>query len=244
MNKTENYTVVCNIHLKDKNLSLKAKGLLTIMLSLPDDWDYSIKGLTNICLENETAITSGLNELKKFGYVVVKKILPCESESKKIEYEYNIFEVPQNQGVGFQGVENQGVENQGLEVQGLENQGQLNTNILNTNKVNTNISSTNNKDIYCSQKASDEEIRTWYETIYKIYPRKVNKNTGFLTYEHKIRRLSKEEAYKKSNKIYKMLKNQVLIWEKEERALQYIPYLSSWLNANIDNSPYYNRGKL
>lgn len=239
VNKTSDYTVVSNIHLKDKNLSLKAKGLLTIMLSLPDDWHYSIKGLTNICLESETAITTGLSELKKFGYVVVKKILPNESERKKIEYEYNIFEVPQNQEVGFQGVEIQGVEIQGVENQGLEVQGQLNT-----NRVNTNISSTNNKNISCPKKPSDEETRTWYEAIYKIYPRKVNKNEGFATYEHKIRRLNKEEAYKKSNKIYKTLKNQVLIWKKEERALQYIPYLSSWLNANIENSPYYNRGKL
>ena len=68
INKNKNYTVMSNYHLRDKNMSLKAIGLLSKMLSLPDDWDYSISGLVSICKENETAIKNTLKELEKFGY--------------------------------------------------------------------------------------------------------------------------------------------------------------------------------
>lgn len=147
VNKTKDYTVMSNYHLRDKNLSLKSKGLLSVILSLPDDWEYSIEGLVSICVENETAIKSALNELKKYGYLVVNKLLPNQTKSKKIEYVYNVYEKPignnqevenqevENQGVGFLGVGFLGVENQEV-----ENQGQLNTNILNTKELNTNES--------------------------------------------------------------------------------------------------------
>ena len=67
--KNKNYTVMSNYHLRDKNLSLKAKGLLSFMLSLPEDWDYSINGLVSICKEEETAIKSALKELKINKYL-------------------------------------------------------------------------------------------------------------------------------------------------------------------------------
>ena len=50
--KNKNYTTMSNYHLRDRNLTLKTKGLLSIMLSLPEDWDYSIKGLVSICKES------------------------------------------------------------------------------------------------------------------------------------------------------------------------------------------------
>ena len=65
VHKTKDYTVMSNTHLRDKDMSLKAKGLLTLMLSLPENWDYTINGLVAICKENETAIKSALDELKK-----------------------------------------------------------------------------------------------------------------------------------------------------------------------------------
>lgn len=64
--KTKNYTVMSNYHFKEKEMSLKAKGLLSLMLSLPDNWDYTIAGLVTICKENESAIKSALDELKIF----------------------------------------------------------------------------------------------------------------------------------------------------------------------------------
>ena len=139
--KNKNYTVMSNTHLRDKNLSLKAKGLLSVMLSLPDNWNYSIAGLVAICKENETAIKSALDELKKNGYLIVNKLKPSKATKGKIGYEYLIFETPdkeeqeklmkQSQEGGFLGV---GI--QGVEIQGVENHGQLNTNIYNTNKLN------------------------------------------------------------------------------------------------------------
>ena len=155
VNKTSDYTVISNYHLREKEMSLKAKGLLTLMLSLPENWDYSISGLASICAENETAIKTGLNELKKFGYLRISKIFPSkERGNKKIEYIYEIFEKPlgedkrqkeqeiEKQPLEKQKVENQGVENLPLESQAVENQGQLSTKELNTNKLNTKEVST------------------------------------------------------------------------------------------------------
>lgn len=155
VNKTSDYTVISNYHLREKGMSLKAKGLLTLMLSLPENWDYSISGLASICAENETAIKTGLNELKKFGYLRISKIFPNKKRgNKKIEYVYEIFEKPlkedkrqkeqktEEQTLESQVVENQGVENLPLESQAIENQGQLNTKELNTNKLNTKEVST------------------------------------------------------------------------------------------------------
>ena len=153
VNKTSDYTVISNYHLREKGMSLKAKGLLTLMLSLPENWDYSISGLASICAENETAIKTGLNELKKFGYLRISKIFPNKKRgNKKIEYIYEIFEKPldkrqkeqttEEQTLESQVVENQGVENLPLESQAVENQGQLNTKELNTNKLNTKEVST------------------------------------------------------------------------------------------------------
>nr|DAO25436.1 MAG TPA: Dna polymerase B [Caudoviricetes sp.] len=153
VNKTSDYTVISNYHLREKGMSLKAKGLLTLMLSLPENWDYSISGLASICAENETAIKTGLKELKKFGYLRISKIFPNKKRgNKKIEYVYEIFEKPldkrqkeqttEEQTLESQVVENQGVENLPLESQAVENQGQLNTKELNTNKLNTKEVST------------------------------------------------------------------------------------------------------
>lgn len=147
VNKTKNYTVMSNEHLKDKRLSLKAKGLLSVMLSLPDTWDYSISGLVAICRESETAVKSTLNELKSCGYLVVTKKMPDETESGRIEYVYDIFEKAQTekQSVEKQGVEKQGVENLGVENLGVENVRQLSTKESSTDKSNTDESSTDKK---------------------------------------------------------------------------------------------------
>ena len=159
MNKSSDYTVMSNTHLKEKNMSLKAKGLLSLMLSLRDDWEYSVEGLVSICKESEVAVKSALNELKKFNYLKVTKLLPNQTETGRIEYIYDIFEKPQqgieNQDIEKQGVENLGVEILDVEIQALENQGQLNTKELNTKELNTK--ELNTKDIY---NAPSNEIAT------------------------------------------------------------------------------------
>ena len=66
--KTKDFTVMSNYHLRDVELSLKAKGLLSLMLSLPEDWDYTTKGLACICKDGVDSITSALKELENHGY--------------------------------------------------------------------------------------------------------------------------------------------------------------------------------
>lgn len=136
VNKTKDYTVMSNIHLKEKDMSLKAKGLLSLMLSLPEDWDYSITGLVALCKENESAIKSTLGELKYFGYLIVTKKMPNETESGRIEYEYNVYEQPHLK---------QALENLSVEYQQVENQGQLNTNNKDTKELNTKYNKEKNK---------------------------------------------------------------------------------------------------
>lgn len=137
VHKTKNYTVMSNTHLRDKNLSLKAKGLLSVMLSLPDNWDYSIAGLVAISKENETAVKSALNELKDNNYVAVTKENPTKSNGGRIKYTYEVYEEPHKQKI-----EKQDIENLGVECQQVENHGQLNTNELSTDELNTNKQST------------------------------------------------------------------------------------------------------
>ena len=72
--KTRDYTVMANYHLRDKSLSLKAKGLLSLMLSLPDDWDYTTKGLAHICKDGVDSICATVRELEKHGYIHRRRI--------------------------------------------------------------------------------------------------------------------------------------------------------------------------
>lgn len=130
--KNKDYTTMSNYHLRETKMSLKAVGLLSKMLSLPDEWDYSLTGLIAICKENETAIKSALDELKEFGYLETIKKMPNETSSGRIEYEYIIYEKPKQEG------EKQGVEFQGVEFQPVENQPQLNTKQSNTKQEETN----------------------------------------------------------------------------------------------------------
>lgn len=123
-----------NAHFREKEMSLSAKGLLSLMLSLPDDWEYSISGLVSICKESATAIKATIKELKNFGYLAIRKKMPNETSSGRIEYEYDIFEQPQQK----QEVEKQPLELQAVVLQEVENPLQLNTNnkILNNKVLN------------------------------------------------------------------------------------------------------------
>ena len=139
VNKTNDYTVLSNYHFKEKNMSLKAKGLLSLMLSLPDDWDYSIDGLVNLSKDGYDGVKAGLDELKQHGHLSVEKKFPNETKSGRIEYIYNVFEKPQKkkQDPEKQDLENLPLEFLPLEFQGLENQGQLNTKELSTKELST-----------------------------------------------------------------------------------------------------------
>ena len=91
--KNRNYTVMSNHHLRNKNLSLKAKGLLSQMLSLPDDWDYTLKGLARINKEKIDAIRTAVLELEEAGYITRQQ--GRDELGKMSAIEYTIYEQPQ-----------------------------------------------------------------------------------------------------------------------------------------------------
>lgn len=91
--RTKDYTVMSNYHLRDKSLSLKAKGLLSQMLSLPEDWDYTLTGLSIINRESKDAIRSAVNELEQAGYI--RRHQTVDAKGKFSVNEYIIYEQPQ-----------------------------------------------------------------------------------------------------------------------------------------------------
>ena len=91
--RTRDYTVMSNHHLRNHELSLKAKGLLSMMLSLPDDWNYTTRGLAKICKEGVDAIGGALRELETAGYIVRHQLR--DRQGRISDTEYVIYEQPQ-----------------------------------------------------------------------------------------------------------------------------------------------------
>ena len=163
VNHNTNYTVMSNVHLRDMRLSLKSIGLLSKILSLPPEWDYTVEGLTAICKDGVTAVKSALKELKDCGYLIVTKRMPNETETGRIEYEYEIFEQPQ----GKQEAEKQEVENLPLENLPIENQRQLNTEILSKEELS---------------KENKPDYKAEFEELWKLYPNKKGKGNAMGDY--------------------------------------------------------------
>ena len=90
--KTRDYTVMSNHHLRDMSLSLKAKGLLSLMLSLPENWDYTMKGLSRICKDGIDSISGGIRELEEHGYLIRERVRGANGQLGSIEY--TILEQP------------------------------------------------------------------------------------------------------------------------------------------------------
>ena len=128
VHKDKNYTVMSNYHFKEKKMSLKAKGLLSLMLSLPNDWNYSISGLVKLSKDGKDGVMSALSELEKFGYLTRVKLQNDKGQFSGIEY--NIYEQPQE---GMTLAVNPITDKQKEDKQNTENPPQLNTNTLNTN---------------------------------------------------------------------------------------------------------------
>lgn len=125
VHKSKNFTVMSNYHFKEKEMSLKAKGLLSLMLSLPDDWNYSVSGLVTLSKDGKDSVMAGLGELEKFGYL--KRDRTTDSKGRFAGIEYHIFEEPQ-EGFAIAGKPISGNEN--AEKANSENQSQLNTNSI------------------------------------------------------------------------------------------------------------------
>lgn len=138
--RTRDYTVMCNHHLKDSGLSLKAKGLLSMMLSLPDEWNYSTRGLAAICKEGVDAIGKALKELEQAGYIVRRQLRGADG--RICDTEYTIYEQPRPPDTALPDTENPYLDIPDMEEPDTDNPAQLNTKKSNTKQSNTNLSST------------------------------------------------------------------------------------------------------
>lgn len=133
--KTKDFTVMSNHHLRNKTLSLKAKGLLSLMLSLPEDWDYTTKGLAQICKEGVDSISTALKELEKHGYLTRHRIRYKNGQLGDVEY--TIHESPFDHNERGISPDQENPE-QAKPI--LDTPAQLNTNTQNTKKQNTYLS--------------------------------------------------------------------------------------------------------
>ena len=158
VNKNVNYTVMSNHHLQDKRLSLKAKGLLSYMLSLPDDWDYSLKGLTIGCKDGLDSVRTAVLELEEHGYVRRQKVRNARGQI--IDYDYQVYEPPgedvpavpdddnsapppstsSNQKSGVKPCSSPFLDFPNMAEPNLEKATQQNTNKQNTKRQSTNLS--------------------------------------------------------------------------------------------------------
>jgi len=143
--KIRDYTVMSNCHLRDRNLSLKAKGLLSVMLSLPDNWDYSLEGLARICKEGVASVRAAVAELEEQGYLSRRR--RRLGNGKLGDCEYTIREMPNHadtaEPAGGQptlekpALENPVLQNPVLVFPALDNHGQSSIDLSSTEEVRT-----------------------------------------------------------------------------------------------------------
>ena len=140
--KTKDYTVMSNHHLRNNELSLKAKGLLSLMLSLPEDWDYTLRGLSKICKDGIDSIRVGVQELEAQGYLVRQRVRLPNGQLGSVEY--TILEQPkpkpEKPTLEKPMLENPTQVKPTLDSPTQEIPTQLNKDILNTNLSNTDES--------------------------------------------------------------------------------------------------------
>ena len=183
------YTVMSNHHLRNKELSLKAKGLLSQMLSLPEDWDYTLAGLSYINRESIDAIRTAVWELEKAGYITRRQ--GRDEKGKMTAIEYTIYEQPQPPELDCPVLENPTADNPTTENPTSENPMQLNKDISRTNlqkkeKSNTDLSSTHSIPIhslnplpYGDTAAVPERKRTEKNDAYRVYEEIIKDNISY-----------------------------------------------------------------
>ena len=149
VNKTTNYTIMSNVFLRDKRLSLKAKGLLALMFSLPEEWNYSVDGLTTLSADGKDSIATAITELEKYGYLI--RTQAKDNNGKFAGYVYDVYEEPQAE-IPF-------TENPSTVKPITENRPQINTYIINKEELNKEDKHT---PPYNSPKSQDTKIDNSY----------------------------------------------------------------------------------
>lgn len=161
IHKTKNFTVMSNYHFKEKKMSLKAKGLLSLMLSLPDDWNYSISGLVALSKDGKDSVMTALAELEKFGYLSRSQLVNDKGQFSGVEY--HIYEQPQQENPVS---EKPNSDKQNAKKQNAENPLLLNTIPINNeknkniNELSTNALADNLLEILLT--IEDDELRELY----------------------------------------------------------------------------------
>ena len=152
--KSRDYTVMSNYHLRDKGLSLKAKGLISQMLSLPEDWDYTLSGLSHINRESKDAIRSAVNELEAAGYIQRRQTTDASGKFSGNEYVIHESPVTTEPSLEKPSSGNPTTDNPSTGKPSSENPTQLNIDITNTQKQNTDISSTDSIPFFSEETAA------------------------------------------------------------------------------------------
>lgn len=163
VHKTANYTVMSNNHLRDRRLTLKAKGLMSLMLSLPDDWDYSILGLVSISKDGKDSVMNTLTELESNGYLNRSRAL--NNKGQFDGFTYDIYEKP------YSGKPD--AENPNTGKPDAENPPQLKTKKQSTKKRTTKQSNTKNKPFvpptleevkaYCKERKNNVDAKKFFD---------------------------------------------------------------------------------
>ena len=170
--KTRDYTVMANYHLKDTGLSLKAKGLLSMMLSLPDEWNYTTRGLASICKEGVDSIGATLRELEKAGYIARNQLR--DAKGRITDTEYVIYEKPQRSPdtAAQPDTINPDTENPYLDKPDADKPCTETTAQLNTNRLKNNLPSNKKSNTHAENPYQSNPDRS-----YSSAPD--SKNTGF-----------------------------------------------------------------
>jgi len=170
--KNDNYTTISNVFLRNDKLSLKAKGLLATILSLPETWDFSIKGICSIVKEGTTAVYSAIDELKTYGFCIVETLR--DEKGRVIGNDYTFFENPNMENLN------------------MDNQAQLNKDIINISLPNTEDSPIKEEIKKENIKRNRNEYSEDFEKAWELAQRK-----GSKTEAYKYWKRLKEEDKKK-----------------------------------------------
>ena len=215
--KNRNYTTIHNEFLKRKDLSWKAKGIMTYLLSLPDDWVVNLDEIKRNATDGESSFRSGWKELVSAGYVSRQPVR--DEKTKKIDYWETVIKEStskdkshnvENHNVGIHQVGNHKVDNHEL----------LSTKELSTNKQSTNIQ----KEHQPSDDGQSSSER--FEVLWKEYPRKEGKKKAFASYKRALKNGVTDEEIMEGLEKY----NQYIKKEKTDR--KYIAHGSTWFNEN------------
>lgn len=161
VNRNKNYTHMANYHFREKEMSLKAKGLLSLMLSLPEEWDYSANGLAALSKDGKDSVKKTLIELEQFGYLKRTKV--TDAKGRFTGYDYDIYEKPL--------AEKPMTEKPWTEKPSTENPPQLNTKESSTKESNTKKSSTKRfvppsleeVEKYCQERKNNVDAKKFFD---------------------------------------------------------------------------------